>query len=731
MLKKEVHMKKKELLALAPPALTPYMRKIAKDDEPRKVTQWGITSKRYKYDRYLRAKKENGYLIVSIFMAEHIRVGAKHPAYVVYFDKEADDFLTFETDSGSWRKSMLRNLYETRYLYGSEAYISRKDEKTVCEYLGTETGTYSELEWYQEQVRERQLLARHKKMTDVWDEVMKQVPELPKDWERWILKHAVSEHYIFYKYQRGGATEGYCTHCGKKVAIKNPRYNQPGVCSRCGQKIIFKTVDKCGSIWTKKEAAYLLQRCKPGIVLRKFEVRMVLHRGDFQNPEIYCCETKRFLYDTEFHEEPYYYGDFKNRGARWIGGEDDGCRGGLYYYYIWSSTQGKVYPRTLPDLERNELKTTELVQWIKKNPVLNPHEYLNSWRKIPVLEQVLKAGLPRLAEELVENPGKLIWRESAGGLSKRLEIDNAKLKRLRKVNGGIEVLCWLQQEKKEDICLPDELISWFIEQGIQPEDLDFIKDRMSYVQIKNYLVRQKGQQSESIHQVLTTWKDYLSMARRVKMNVYDEIVYRASKLYQRHKELVKYIEENQLSVTAGELAEAYPYINDILPGLQEKYGFSSKTYTILAPEKIEDILEEGQALHHCIDKKKEYFERINNQESYILFLRKTKQPDQPYYTLEVEPGGVIRQKRTEFDRQKEDIEKASVFLRKWQAEVQKRLNKDDFALARKSRETRIESYAEMRKKKVKINGGLFAGQYLADVLEADLMEMPDTVKEAA
>ncbi len=53
------------------------------------------------------------------------------------------------------------------------------------------------------------------------------------------------------------------------------------------------------------------------------------------------------------------------------------------------------------------------------------------------------------------------------------------------------------------------------------------------------------------------------------------------------------------------------------------------------------------------------------------------------------------------------------------------------ALARKSREARIESYAEMRKKKVKINGGLFARQYLADVLEADLMEMPDTVKEAA
>ena len=88
------------------------------------------------------------------------------------------------------------------------------------------------------------------------------------------------------------------------------------------------------------------------------------------------------------------------------------------------------------------------------------------------------------------------------------------------------------------------------------------------------------------------------------------------------------------------------------------------------------ILKEGQALHHCIDKKTEYLERINEQETYILFLRNTKQPDTPYYTLEVEPGGVIRQKRTEYDRQNKDIEAASAFLREWQLEIQKRITEN-------------------------------------------------------
>ncbi len=92
---------------------------------------------------------------------------------------------------------------------------------------------------------------------------------------------------------------------------------------------------------------------------------------------------------------------------------------------------------------------------------------------------------------------------------------------------------------------------------------------------------------------------------------------------------------------------------------------------------------------------------------------------------------MIRQKRTEYDRQKKDIDEASAFLRKWQAVVQERLTKGDRDLAKKSRETRIESYTSMRRKKVRINGGLFAGQYLADVLEADLMEIPDVGKDAA
>ena len=49
-----------------------------------------------------------------------------------------------------------------------------------------------------------------------------------------------------------------------------------------------------------------------------------------------------------------------------------------------------------------------------------------------------------------------------------------------------------------------------------------------------------------------------------------------------------------------------------------------------------DIIVEGDMLDHCLRGGTRYWDRIQIQESYILFLRRTSAPDTPYYTLEIE-----------------------------------------------------------------------------------------------
>ena len=713
-------MRKKQLRKLTPPGITAEIKELAKNDELKKRddSYWG--NETYQYGGYYRAKTEGGYLMVSVFLSGPVRSGDERPSYILYFDKEADDFVTFVVAPGVWSNAMHRNLDWPPYFWGSGKYMEQEERETMQEYLGLK-GKEGPQE-FQEQVRMRQLERRDKKLTDAWDKTMEMVPGLPKDWEKWVASTGISQHFMFYTYKKGGAEEGHCSHCGQTVPIQAPKYNGMVACSHCGHLVQYKSTGKFGRICTEQFPVYLIQRCSPGFIIRKFRAWSSYRQGEHTAPETYAGELHRAFYNTRLEQDSYYYGVFKQRDSRWI---KDQYMMPSYYYYCGSSN-GKVYPRTLPDLDKRELKHTGLPQMIQKCGDINPVDYLYRLKNLPILEQIVKSGLDTVSMEVVMQRKTPPYDPAQkGGLVKKLLMDRQRMRRLRDMKGGIDVLCWLQWEKKSRLSLSDELIRWFCEYELLPERFQFISGRMSFVQIRNYLIRQAGSTGEPVSQVITTWEDYLFMADRLHLDTSDEIVYRPSALLQRHEEAVRLTEELELSMTAEEIAMRYPLVNQVISGLQEKYGFQNDVYTILAPKNIEDVLMEGEALHHCIDKKETYFERMDSRETYILFLRKTKQPEKPYYTLEVEPGGVIRQKRTEYNRHKKDIEKAGPFLRVWQHEIQERLTKADMALADRSRHQRKETYEDLRKKQVYIHGGVCQGELLADVLEADLMEMPE------
>ena len=205
------------------------------------------------------------------------------------------------------------------------------------------------------------------------------------------------------------------------------------------------------------------------------------------------------------------------------------------------------------------------------------------------------------------------------------------------------------------------------------------------------------------------------------LNVKDSIVYRVRKLELRHNEVIQMLRDKEMDLKADEVVEKFPTIEAVCESLK-KYEYKNQKYQIVAPRNVKDILAEGNELKHCITGKETYFDRMAKQESYLLFLRKTDTPEKPYYTLEVEPDGTVRQKRTYFDRQNPDIEEAKKFLVKWQEQLVRKLNKEDKILSLKSRDLRKKEIKDLRKKKVKVNGFGFTGKLLADILEEDLME---------
>ena len=92
-----------------------------------------------------------------------------------------------------------------------------------------------------------------------------------------------------------------------------------------------------------------------------------------------------------------------------------------------------------------------------------------------------------------------------------------------------------------------------------------------------------------------------------------------------------------------------------------------------------------------------YYDRIQSRETYIFFLRRASEPDTPYYTLEVEPGGTIRQHRTYLDEET-GIEQIRGFLREWQKIIKQRLTQQEKELAKISKVKREENLEELKRK---------------------------------
>lgn len=718
---------KKDLLTMQPLNATEAMRKIEREDVAEKVPGWFAPRRRYSL--FARCQVENEILKVALFFPDALRTGGCLPSYEVFIDHAAKKFITYDRMDDRWREAKVDRLQWPRGISSTRGvWMSPDDAQVVRTYLGGEYYGYDGVLKYQEMLREEALERRHRKETDPWDADLGLTPGLPKDWDRWVDKVGIPQNYIFYHYRKRGAKQGHCTYCGKEVPLTvMPRHNKTGHCPCCRHEITFKAAGKQRSLSTGENCVYLLQPRPDGFVIREFWAERFYRKGAWDHPEVRCYEQKRVILDFQMNRRTYYKGLYKNRSYRWIAGMPS-----TYYcspeaqYYVKGDKPGRVYGKTLPHLLTGPFSRTGLLELLRGNGmVVNPDDYFYILKERPQLEQLAKAGLPRLTAETVSTvtcADNLLQRDLGHGLAKALDIDTQRLGRLRRHNGGRVFLAWLQWEKKQDAQVDDTVIQDLCRWGVTPDKLSFILDRMRPIQIRNYLHRQIMDSGMDCEQVLTTWQDYLSMAQKLKMDTNDPIIYRVKLLRRRHDELVVRCQQKDHKRQAALIRKKFPDVDQICRSLKKKYEYADETYAVIAPNGIVDILVEGAMLCHCIGSSERYWDRIQRHETYILFLRKVSNPEMPYYTLEIEPGGTVRQKRTKFDRQNSDIEDAKKFLAKWQKVVAARLTGEDRKKADKSRALREQEFEQMRKDNVIIYAGHLAGHRLVDVLTADLME---------
>lgn len=357
--------------------------------------------------------------------------------------------------------------------------------------------------------------------------------------------------------------------------------------------------------------------------------------------------------------------------------------------------------------------------------------FLAMERKYPAIEMAYKAGLITLGEDLLNNHyylDKVLNKQAKGELAKVLGIDNARMKRLKQMNGDLISLKWLQYEKRLDTILRDCDIETLSKADIEPETMQKAKvsKYLSIEKICNYLNKQaefRGAMGKGLWTIWSDWNDYIDMMEKMKMDCTKELLLKPKDVRMAHNELTARMSMKKSKKEINARAKKYKAAQQLMEsGELKKYEYTDGTYCIVAPKGIADIYEEGLTLKHCIHTCDIYFQRIDIKESYLLFLRRADAPDKPWYTIEIEPGGNIRQKKSVLNEAYKDLDDALPFLQKWQQWVKKNLSEEDKKLAEKSDAARKAGYAKLREDKKIIWHGRLQGTLLADALEEDFME---------
>lgn len=744
-------MQKEKLRKLRALNVTPAMIKRANEDITI-TNRYGYYENSYttqKYPTLARAQNLGGIIKVAIFTATDIRKGIKTPKYEVFVDEKAQQFITrklFEDGTERrWLTAMLCNLqcvccmnfYSYHSVQRQSAYLTQDTVRTLNrlvplgnpdkETLEKNKGLQRLLKW-QQSIHEDAIAKAEAKQKAPWDADMALVPKLPETFAEWMRRDVCKDRYIFYEYQKSGAKEGYCSRCKTRVPISNPKHNELAVCPACKTRALFKATGKSKRLSTDAYYGQIIQKVSGGIVVRLFTQRQIYAMSgtninhsrthSYDNPRIDTHEFERILIMDDGSVRRYSWESYKNKEIRWCFTNE----GNSYYSYYWAKRM-PLYKRNYNMIQDAKIFKQSAIGLWKELPMSVP-AYLEAERGNPAIEMLAKMGMFKLAKSLIDcRYDHTLLKEDATEIAKMLRVDNNRMKRLQAMDADLKHLRWMQLEKLANTIWPDTMIQELSEAGINPSDFNFLDAPINYTRSYNYLKKQAELMSETLHQTITTWRDYLYMACQLKMNTKLEQISRPKDLRAAHDECVMIRESKDIEKEAAGLRKKYPKAEKHLEAIK-KFEFEKGKYAIIAPKKLEDIVLEGRILKHCVHTCDYYFNRISTDESYLFFLRKANAKDMPWYTLEVEPSGNIRQKRTTGDNQNKDFDDAIPFLQEWQKYFAKQLTAKEKKLGAKADQLRKENYKELRKKQSKIWHGKLAGQLLADVLEADFMAAP-------
>ena len=259
-------------------------------------------------------------------------------------------------------------------------------------------------------------------------------------------------------------------------------------------------------------------------------------------------------------------------------------------------------------------------------------KYLGWYALYPQIEMCVKFNLLDIVGELIvdgrKNARILDWSKTK--IHEFLRLSKADTKLFLNSKTGLKSLR-IYREKFKDISFAKfcELVKRV--GGEAPlENLSVcaklagvsIEKAVKYIDKLTPLCPRAGVSSATIIQY---WLDYLKMAAKLEYDMSEETVIMPKDLKERHDTAAAIIKH----ITSEDEAKKYKKLRE---KLRKKYAFELGELCVIIPESAEEIVREGQTLHHCVSG---YAKRHIEGKTIILFLRKRRKPWRSFLTVEM------------------------------------------------------------------------------------------------
>lgn len=673
-------MKKKELLKTKPILATQKMFEVFRSDIAEKIEHSNYSGGKwytynYKYKRYFRVAIYEDILKAAVFTRKQLEKKMATPMYEVYCDRKNREFATYEVLTGKWFTAKINNLnygdndYQIRYVRSE--WQTDADRKKVNEFFGTGVNLdiFEAILSFQSSIRDEHRANKYRSEIEGIDAVMKEVPEQPKNLEKWILKNCFHET-LFYKAE--DKSQVYCTHCDSWVRPKEkPVHLHETKCPKCRVEARYRAWKKQKYL-NESVPVVVMQKLMDGTgyILRKYSATILRRqegKGTYTWWKDYKLlvheEARERLSDSFISQEYFEYGEFRYTGiVRWCHNVQK--RGGIYYYYTNAIGSGMVYTPNLKQVlkgtDKEKLDLKLLFQGEKKKTV-DVAQRLKILNENPFIEYLIKSGATVLADEILKGGTRLFQFDKTG---KRINdvclLDKPQFRRFCKINGDHNILKALQMEWYYGR-ISDDNIKYIQENAVKMVGIEHLCERtgMTQERMLNYLKRQQAELGLDERRTADLYCDYLDMAEERGMDIKDEIVCRQKDMREYHDRYLKEKNKEKDKKRDKEVNKKFSAIAKMYAENVDWFSWEDKDYIIQVPKRASDITREGRVQHHCVGASDTYMQRMAKGESFILFLRKKTKPKTAYYTLEVKHDGTLRQWYGAYDRKpdKETIEK--------------------------------------------------------------------------